>query len=245
MPNTLRSRSEAKLTSRISDAGEAKFVLLTYCNLNIFLIYRETSENETEDNIVVATTAEDDADKHPTGAGSVDGEAVSVSQEPAVNRRITEREKREEEIAAKNHNVQEALAALEDGLFKSRRQCAEAFGIPESTLRRATPVMGAASPRVNIGLVTSKKMYLGGEELKEVEPGVSTRSRHSLTRQSVTKAKTRSVNAIIKHQMRSKQYCMFYNKFGKCTKRTSHQRSYEFPSQLQSHRRVSMTLMAI
>ena len=112
--------------------------MLTYRNLNIFRIFRERSENEIEDNIVVATTAEDDAEKSATGAGSIGGEAVSVSQQPAVNRRITEREKREEEIAAKNHNVQEALAALEDGLFKSRRQCAEAFGIPESTLRRAS-----------------------------------------------------------------------------------------------------------
>ena len=62
-------------------------------------------------------------------------------------------------------------------------------------------------------------MYLGGEELEEVEPGVFTRSRHSLTRQSITQAKTRSINTIIKHQTRSKQYCMFYNKFGKCTKK--------------------------
>ena len=85
--------------------------MLTYRNLNIFRIFRERSENEIEDNIVVATTAEDDADKHPTGAGSIDGEAVSVSQEPAVNRRITSREKREEEIAAQNHDVQEALVS--------------------------------------------------------------------------------------------------------------------------------------
>ena len=87
---------------------------------------------------------EGDADEQATGAGAVqdgpeaDGEAVSVSQGPAVNRRITAREKKEAEIAAKNDNVQEALAALKDGLFKSRRQCAEAFGIPESTLRRAS-----------------------------------------------------------------------------------------------------------
>ena len=77
---------------------------------------------------------------------------------------------------------------------------------------RASPVTGAASPRVNTSLASSKKMYLGGEELEEVEPGVFTRSRHSLTRQN-------------QNQTRSKQYCMFYNKFGKCTERTSHQRS--------------------
>merc|ERR1719150_3014670 len=46
-----------------------------------------------------------------------------------------------------------------------------------------------------------------------------TRSRHSLTRQSITQAKNRSINTILKHQTRSKQYCMFYNKFGKCTKK--------------------------
>ena len=62
-------------------------------------------------------------------------------------------------------------------------------------------------------------MYLGGEELEEVEPGVFTRSRHSLTRQSITQAKTRSINTIMKNATRSKQYCMFFNKFGKCTKK--------------------------
>jgi len=65
----------------------------------------------------------------------------------------------------------------------------------------------------------NKKMYLGGEELEEVEPGVFTRSRHSLTRQSITQAKNRSINTIMKNATRSKQYCMFYNKFGKCTKK--------------------------
>jgi len=63
------------------------------------------------------------------------------------------------------------------------------------------------------------RVYLGGEELEEVEPGVFLRSRHSLTRQSITDAKNRSINIILKNQNRSKQYCMFYNKFGKCTKK--------------------------
>jgi len=66
---------------------------------------------------------------------------------------------------------------------------------------------------------TSKKVYLGGEEFDEIEPGVFSRSRHSLTRQSITQAKNRSINTIIKNANRSKQYCMFYNKFGKCTKK--------------------------
>jgi len=65
----------------------------------------------------------------------------------------------------------------------------------------------------------AKKTYIGGEEFDEIEPGVFTRSRHSLTRQSITHAKNRSINTILKVQNRSKQYCMFYNKFGKCTKK--------------------------
>eukprot|EP00092_Neocalanus_flemingeri_P029485 GFUD01032015.1.p1 GENE.GFUD01032015.1~~GFUD01032015.1.p1 ORF type:complete len:839 (-),score=276.56 GFUD01032015.1:49-2565(-) len=68
---------------------------------------------------------------------------------------------------------------------------------------------------------TSKKVYLGGEEFDEIEPGVFSRSRHSLTRQSITLAKNRSINTIMKNANRSKQYCMFYNKFGKCTKKES------------------------
>ena len=68
-------------------------------------------------------------------------------------------------------------------------------------------------------LGSQARVYLGGEELEELEPGVFTRSRHSLTRQSITEAKNRSINIILKNQSRSKQYCMFYNKFGKCTKK--------------------------
>ena len=85
----------------------------------------------------------------------------------------------------------------------------------------ASPVTGVASPWVNISLASSKKMYLEGEELEEVEPGVFTRSRHSLTRQSI--------NTIIKNQTRSKQYCMFYNKFGKCTKRVMRMKKQQEP----------------
>ena len=46
--------------------------------------------------------------------------------------------------------------------------------------------------------VITKKTYIGGEEFDEVEPGVFTRSRHSLTRQSITQAKNRSINTILK-----------------------------------------------
>jgi len=76
-----------------------------------------------------------------------------------------------------------------------------------------------ANHNTSTATVTSKKVYLGGEEFDEVEPGVFSRSRHSLTRQSITQAKNRSINTIIKNANRSKQYCMFYNKFGKCTKK--------------------------
>ena len=44
----------------------------------------------------------------------------------------------------------------------------------------------------------AKKTYIGGEEFDEIEPGVFTRSRHSLTRQSITHAKNRSINTILK-----------------------------------------------
>lgn len=40
-----------------------------------------------------------------------------------------------------------------------------------------------------------------------------------MTRQSITSYKQRSINTILKSQTRSKQYCMFYNKFGKCKKK--------------------------
>ena len=80
----------------------------------------------------------------------------------------------------------------------------------------SSPVSGVTNTATIAG---GKKMYLGGEELEEVEPGVFTRSRHSLTRQSITQAKNRSINTIMKNATRSKQYCMFFNKFGKCNKK--------------------------
>jgi len=86
----------------------------------------------------------------------------------------------------------------------------------------SSPLADKTSPvahNSSTATVGSKKVYLGGEEFDEVEPGVFSRSRHSLTRQSITQAKNRSINTIIKHNNRSKQYCMFYNKFGKCTKK--------------------------
>ena len=66
---------------------------------------------------------------------------------------------------------------------------------------------------------TKKKFYLEGEEYIEDEPGILIRSRNSMTRASITNYKTRSIHTILKSQTRAKQYCMFYNKFGKCNKK--------------------------
>ena len=90
-----------------------------------------------------ATAAKDDADEHATATESLQDDTVVVGADTrtkcsAGNKRITAREKKAEEIAAKNATLKEALAALEAGLFKSRRQCAEAFGLSEATLRRAS-----------------------------------------------------------------------------------------------------------
>ena len=67
--------------------------------------------------------------------------------------------------------------------------------------------------------IPRKKFYLEGEEYVEDEPGILVRSRNSMTRASITNYKTRSIHTIIKSQTRAKQYCMFYNKFGKCNKK--------------------------
>ena len=90
-------------------------------------------------------TAEDDANEHAAAPGSVEDDPdvvveadTTVSRGPSGNKKPTSREKKAEEIAAKNANVQEALAAFKNGVYKSRRRCAEAFGIPETTLRRAS-----------------------------------------------------------------------------------------------------------
>ena len=91
-----------------------------------------------------ATTAEDDADEHATTVqddpeAAAGQEEDTVRQEPAVKKkRKTDREEKKEKISAKNTTIQEALAALKGGLFKSRRQCAEAFGLSETTLRKAS-----------------------------------------------------------------------------------------------------------
>ncbi len=67
----------------------------------------------------------------------------------------------------------------------------------------------------------SRKVFIEGEEFVEDEdqPGTLVRSRNSMTRASITNARNRSINTILKSQARSRQYCMFFNKFGKCNKR--------------------------
>ena len=94
-----------------------------------------------------ATTAEDDADEHATAAESVqrrddavghghDG-TVPEPESSHIRKRRTKREKNAQIVAAKNNNVQEAVAAFKQGLFKSKRQCATAFGVSEFTVRQA------------------------------------------------------------------------------------------------------------
>lgn len=63
----------------------------------------------------------------------------------------------------------------------------------------------------------AKKTYIGGgEEFDEIEPGVFTQPT-SLTRQSITHAKNRSINTILKVQNRSSTACS--QQVRKCTGR--------------------------
>ncbi len=64
----------------------------------------------------------------------------------------------------------------------------------------------------------AKKVFLEGEEFVEETPGVLVRSRHSLTRQSIASAKSRSIQTILNSQARAKKFCLFYNKFGRCNR---------------------------
>ncbi len=66
-----------------------------------------------------------------------------------------------------------------------------------------------------------RKLFLEGEEFVEAEPGVLAWSRHSMTRQSINSARNRSIQTIRKSEARSKQHCMFFNKFGRCGKKES------------------------
>ncbi len=81
--------------------------------------------------------------------------------------------------------------------------------------------LDASSRSAPVRCSVSRKLYVEGEEYveDEEEPGVLVRSRNSMTRASITNARNRSINTILKSQTRSKQYCMFFNKFGKCNKK--------------------------
>jgi hypothetical protein len=55
------------------------------------------------------------------------------------------------------------------------------------------PLLGSYSSSSRLAATSGgvhKKVYLGGEEFDEIEPGVFNRSRHSLTRQSITQVGT-------------------------------------------------------
>ncbi len=88
-----------------------------------------------------------------------------------------------------------------------------------ATTPSTTATSEAANRSINVNNVKQNKLYLAGEEYVEDEPGVLIRSRNSMTRASITSAKQRSIHTILKSQTRSKQYCMFFNKFGKCKKK--------------------------
>ena len=89
--------------------------------------------------------------------------------------------------------------------------------IEEKDEKPVIPVV--PNPALNESKILAKKLFIEGEEYIEDEPGVLIRSRNSMTRQSINSAKQRSINTILKSQTRSKQYCMFFNKFGKCKKK--------------------------
>lgn len=79
---------------------------------------------------------------------------------------------------------------------------------------RASPPNGAPTP------TPSKKVYLAREgEFVEATPGILRLSRESMTRQSITQARKKSIQTLLRSQTKSKQFCMFYNKFGRCQKR--------------------------
>ena len=92
---------------------------------------------------------------------------------------------------------------------------------PSTSSAAATgPLPPSAQRGAPVRCSISRKLYVEGEEYVEDEddPGTLVRSRNSMTRASITNARNRSINTILKSQTRSKQYCMFFNKFGKCNK---------------------------
>ena len=92
----------------------------------------------------------------------------------------------------------------------------KAPNVPAAKVSMPPPRPSISQPRYQS---LRKKFYLEGEEYVEDEPGILIRSRNSMTRASITSYKARSINTILKSQTRSRQYCMFFNKFGKCNKK--------------------------
>ena len=107
-----------------------------------------TAEDATDEHATAAgkndgaQTAEDAADEHAQTVqddpGAVEGEDMMRPEPTVKKKRKTDREAKKEKVSAMNTTIQEALAALKGGLFTSRRQCAEAFGLSEATLRKAS-----------------------------------------------------------------------------------------------------------
>jgi len=110
-------------------------------------------------------------------------------------------------------NVQGVRFAVSDNGRKLKRLQQENSSNNEASSSKTEKL------ETSINANVPKKLFLEGEEYIEEEPGVLIRSRNSMTRQSITSYKQRSINTILKSQTRSKQYCMFFNKFGKCKKK--------------------------
>jgi hypothetical protein len=72
----------------------------------------------------------------------------------------------------------------------SEKECSPPPAVPLSS---PPPLRGSYSSSSRLAAASGgvhKKVYLGGEEFDEIEPGVFNRSRHSLTRQSITQVRT-------------------------------------------------------
>ena len=119
-----------------------------------------------------------------------------------------------------DHDVTISLQGVRYEVYDNGRKLNRIESKPSGTPKTAAAVPDVAAKQPPAEIIP-RKLYLDGEEYIEDEdqPGVLIRSRNSMTRQSITSYKNRSINTIIKSATRSKQYCMFFNKFGKCNKR--------------------------
>ncbi|TRY67086.1 hypothetical protein TCAL_05151, partial [Tigriopus californicus] len=87
-------------------------------------------------------------------------------------------------------------------------------------LQRVHPGPVPLQPPVAPASVGPQRVYLAqGGEFVEAAPGILRLSRESMTRQSITHARKKSIQTLLRSQTKSKQFCMFFNKFGRCQKR--------------------------